>query len=372
MKKVLFLVESLSGGGAEKVLLTLIKNLNKEKYDITVYSIVKTGVYVRKIEQYCKLHHGLKDYTEYSYLGKLYFRIKNKFIYKLPSKLIYKWLIKDKYDVEVAFLEGFSTKLVASSNNKNSKKIAWVHIDMITRDYADKMYKSLQQHIDTYKIFDKVIAVSDDVKQCYIQKFNLNNIETRYNPIDEIEINELSLDMFDYDEKYLNFVTIGRLEYQKGYDRLLRIVKKLNKDYECFKLYIIGEGSLKGEFIKFIEDNKLNNKVYLLGFKENPYRYLKGASAFICSSYAEGFSTVATEAMILGVPIITVECSGMKELFGNYECGIICKNKEEDLYKSMKKILDNPELLIHYRNNIVLRKKFFKLKKRMEEVESVL
>ena len=112
MKKILFLVESLSGGGAEKVLLTLIKNLNKEKYDITVYSIVKTGVYVDDFMQYCKVKSALNDYSSYGFVGKLFFRLKIKLIYLLSPKLVYRYLIREKYDIEIAFIEGFSTKII--------------------------------------------------------------------------------------------------------------------------------------------------------------------------------------------------------------------------------------------------------------------
>lgn len=118
MKKILFVVESLSGGGAEKVLLTLVKNLNKEKYDITVFSIVETGIYVKEMKKYCQVKSALKDYSEYSNIGKLYYRIKMKLIYNLNIKFVYRWLIKEKHDVEIAFVEGFDTKLVVASNNK--------------------------------------------------------------------------------------------------------------------------------------------------------------------------------------------------------------------------------------------------------------
>lgn len=143
MKKILFVVESLSGGGAEKVLTTIIKNLNKEKYDVTVYSIVKTGVYVKDIENYCDLKYALKDYNNYSMFGKLFYKFKSKLIYNLNINFVYRWLIKEKYDIEIAFVEGFDTKLVAASPNKKSKKYAWVHIDMITNPHADIHYKSI-------------------------------------------------------------------------------------------------------------------------------------------------------------------------------------------------------------------------------------
>ena len=109
-----------------------------------------------------------------------------------------------------------------------------------------------------------------------------------------------------------------------------------------------------------------------MGFKNNPYPYLNIADVFVCSSYAEGFSTVATEALILGVPIITTDCAGMKELFGNYHCGLIVNNDEDSLYGALKYILDNKENLNIYKNEINKRKDFFDIKKRMIEIEDIL
>lgn len=123
MKRILIVVENLGGGGAEKALLTLVKNLNKEKYDLTVFSVVETGVYVNEFKKYVTVKSALKDYESYSNIGKLIYKIKCKLIYKLNTKYVYKKLIKEKYDIEIAFVEGFDTKFVASSNNKKVKNM---------------------------------------------------------------------------------------------------------------------------------------------------------------------------------------------------------------------------------------------------------
>lgn len=123
MKKILFVVESMSGGGAEKVLFNIVKNLDKKKYAITVYTVVKTGVYINELQKYCNIKYGLKNYQEYSFLGKLFYKLKYRFIYSANTKIVYKFLIRCNYDIEIGFVEGFSTKLVANSLNKKSIKI---------------------------------------------------------------------------------------------------------------------------------------------------------------------------------------------------------------------------------------------------------
>lgn len=93
---------------------------------------------------------------------------------------------------------------------------------------------------------------------------------------------------------------------------------------------------------------------------------------FICSSYSEGFSTVATESLILGKPIITTKCSGMEELFGEYECGIIVDNNENALYDALKKVISQPFLLDKFKKEIENRKYFFNIENRIMEIEEIL
>ena len=182
-KKVLFVIESLSGGGAEKVLTTIVKNIDKTKFDITVLTIVKTGIYVEEIEKKCT------------------------------------------YDVEIAFVEGFATKLVASSWNRNSKKIAWVHVDLIRRAYADEYFLNDKEHKACYKKYDKVICVSKSVLDVYKQKFDLENGMVCYNPVDSHELIKYKKEYQIQDK--LKICCVGRLEDQKGFDRLIKILGKL-------------------------------------------------------------------------------------------------------------------------------------------------
>ena len=132
----------------------------------------------------------------------------------------------------------------------------------------------------------------------------------KYNPVDRDDIIKKANQPIDNLNLNLNtnnikLVTIGRLEEQKGYDRLLKVMHRLKIDGLDFNLWIIGQGSKKNELEAYIKDNGLTENVHLLGFQSNPYNYLKTSDAFVCSSRSEGFSTVVTEALILGKPVIT-------------------------------------------------------------------
>lgn len=374
-KKVLFVIESLEGGGAEKILTNIVQNLNYDKYEITVLTVTKTGIYVKDVEKCCRIISMLPDYQLLKNpLAKLNYKKRYKEIYTKPIEHIYIKYIKEKYDVEIAFVEGFATKLVGSSSNKQSKKYAWLHTDMILNSHADQNYKNKREQIEVYHKFDKIFAVSESVRDAFIKKFDSNYpITVQYNPVDSNEIKKMAMErkVISMDSEY-NFITIGRLTKEKGYERLLHIAKRLQKDGYKFKIFILGDGELKNDLENYIAQNNLSDTVFLLGFQKNPYPYIRKADFFVCSSITEGFSTAATEALILHRPIITTDCSGMRELFGMYHCGLITKNSENDLYIGIKRFLNKEIDLENLKLDIEKRANKFDITIRMKEIERIL
>ena len=117
----------------------------------------------------------------------------------------------------------------------------------------------------------------------------------------------------------------------------------------------------------------MKKNVTLLGYQINPYKYISKCDLFVCASYAEGFSTAATEALILGVPVCTVEVSGMKEMLGeNNEYGIVTENNDEALYQGIKELINNSEKLQHYKQQAIIRGKSFSTERTVREVEKML
>lgn len=362
-KKVLFLIDSLGGGGAEKVLLDLLDNIDKDKYDVELLVMAKLGELLGKIPEGVKYR----------------FTFPNKYIFYavilLPPSILYKLIVKDTYDTEVAFLEGRSTKVISGSNNKKSKKIAWVHIDLLNNHWTKVFFRTYRNEKKAYSKFDEIICVSEDVKNKFIEKFNIRkNVKFKQNPINDKIIkqksNEKSKDIFNKDK--FNLITVGSLKYQKGYDRLLKVVNELNKNNISFDLHIFGEGDEREKLESYIFENKLSN-VKLHGFISNPYPYIKQADLFVCSSRTEGFSTVATESVILGTPIVTTDCSGMSELLGeNSEYGYIVENTIEALFNGLKEILTNEELYNNYKKRVNERSQAFDLDEIMDKIEQIL
>lgn len=391
MKKVLFLIHTLGGGGAEKVLVNLVNGMDKQKYKVTVMTVIDTGIF-RK---------DLASEIEYKTIIKIPFKKKEKqgennpgnllsksnanlkllakmyvFMWKLiPSKIFYRLFIRDKYDVEISFLEGICSKMISASTNKESKKIGWVHVDLINHPKSSGVFKSLEAERQCYDKFNNIVCVSEVVRDSVLEKLQLNpeKVIVRYNAVNKEEIliksQEEVLDVVKTNK--FTFCTIGRLINQKGFDRLLRVHKQLiDSGHKC-ELWIIGEGNKRPMLEEYIKENRLESSVKLLGFKSNPYKYLNLADAFVCSSRAEGFSTVASEAVILGKPIVTVNCSGMTELLGeNDEYGIVTENNEDALLEGMKALMQE-DVYKKYLECVKNRSEFFSFERAVRNIEEL-
>ena len=370
-RKVLFVLNSLYAGGAEKIFQTIINNLSEDKYDVTVISInqdlIDKNIYKRKFKYYYVFSKSN------SFICKLKNKIKLILYYHTSPSFFYKLFVRRTYDVEIAFIEGYATRLVSGSNNSKSKKYAWVHVDLQNTPWTDIAYRSFEEEKNCYQKFDKILNVSKEVLNAFQNKYKVEQCDVQYNPIDENEIINKSNDFVVEKNAIYQFVSIGRLVDQKGYDRLLRVINHLKEDgFQHFHFWILGDGTDKNKLDQMIFDMQLEENVSLLGFKDNPYPYIKAADAFVISSRSEGFSTVATEALILNKPILTTNCAGMKELFDNYDCGFICENSEDELYKMLKYFLQNFDQLNDFKQALKQRSNYFKLENRIKELEKLI
>ena len=352
MKKVMLFIESLAGGGAEKALVNLVKALDKEKYELYVYTVTDEDVYQDAVRGICRYRSFLhkKDYRNGGF-RKVLFWFGIRFIYGAPTSLVYRLFINERFDVEVAFVEGYATKLIASSKNKDSKKIAWVHIDTLKNEYADRFFKNPQQQIQAYKTYDNIVFVSDTAKNSFVEKYKIcSRLQVVHNLLDFQEIfRNASEDVDLMRNSTLQMVVVGRLELQKGYIRLLKALNSIcGKDYS---LWIIGDGSQRKELESLIKTYHLENNVKLLGFQTNPYKYISKADVMICSSYAEGYSTVISESLLLGIPVFSVECSGVMEQLECGRLGKVVPNTDTDLTEMLCDLIDDPGQVVQYKAN---------------------
>jgi len=366
MKKILFLIHDLGQGGAEKVLVNLVNHMDRSKFDISVTALFGGGVN----EQFLASDIHYRAVFPKSFPG-------NSRIMKLFSpELLHHLFIKEKYDIEVSYLEGPSARIISGCTDQDTKLVSWIHVEQHTMEKLAHSFRSDKEARRCYGRFDHTVCVSEYVQAdfCRILDFH-RPCSVLYNTVESDKILGLadkSAPEIENDGK-IHLVAVGTLKQSKGYERMIRIVEQLKGEGYSLSLYILGIGPLQKKLEDYIAGHGLEDTVHLLGYQTNPYKYVAKCDLFVCASFAEGFSTAATEALILGVPVCTVEVSGMKEMLGEYnEYGIVTENSEEGLCRGLKNLLDDPELLKYYKEKAFERGQKFKTKDTVDAVEKML
>lgn len=367
MKKILFLITNLAHGGAERVLVNLANNLDKTKYKVTVMTIFDSGInkkylseHIRYLYFFPKTFHGIK------YITKI-----------LPARLLHRIFIKEKYDVEIAYLEGPPAKIISGCPSLETKKLAWIHIELNTNRAFTEGFANKDDAVHAYKKFDKIVCVAETVRQQFIAISGIqNNVVVKYNTNETDKIKTLSKEECQdilYGDEIPTICSVAKIEYTKGYDRLIAAHKQLLDEGFVHRIYIIGMGGELDALKQKVKQLGLENTFFFIGFQENPYKYISKCDLYVCSSRREGFSTAVTESLILGTPVVSTECSGAKELLGdNDEYGLVVENSTKGIYWGLKRMLQEPGLLEHYKKQAQIRGMYFSREKTVTAVENML
>lgn len=367
MVKIVFLIHDLGHGGAEKVLVNLVNNMDRSKFDITVIALFGGGVN----EQY------LKPDIRYKAIFKKMIPANSHLMKLLTPKQLHRLFIRDYYDIEIAYLEGVSSRIISGCVAPKTKKVSWIHCTMKSKKEMALGFRSVNEAEMAFSRFDNMVFVSKDVRKAFYDYcdiceksvicYNTNETDMiRLRSKEECFINNQKEDV-------INLISVGKITIEKGYLRILNILKQLVENNYKVHWYSLGEGEYRKELEDQLSHNQLSEYFTFLGYQKNPYKYMKACDLFVCASFSEGFSTAATEALVLGIPVCTVNVSGMKEMLGsNNEYGVITDNSESALYEGITALIDHPEKLHHYRKQAELRGHSFETKETVQAVENML
>ena len=372
--KVLFRHRSMEMGGVEKVLLSLLNNLDREKFDMTVCLSINQGELRNEIPAHVRKVHlakGQEDLSKNKWRQKIQLALRNielKKIAKNPA--IAQNILKENYDVEIATTYAIYGN-VLNSVNKNSKKIAWLHSDLTLAGfdpYRAEIFKNLQQ-------FDYIIYGSRQCKEILEEKFPdvkfppgeviLNAI-----PIEELKIKADEIPV-DYGE-IPTFISVGRLHFRKGYQTLLEAHKKLITEGFSHQINVIGDGEDWEKLSSRIKELKVENSFKLLGAKMNPYPYVKNADFYVMPSESEGWPLIIAETLILQKPILATNVGGIPELIEHEKTGFLVEYSVESLYDGMKEFLQNKDLVQKIQENLRTIEDQFDNQKIFRAVENVI
>ncbi|WP_294284061.1 glycosyltransferase [uncultured Chryseobacterium sp.] len=375
-KKILIRIGSLRHGGAEKVLVTFLKNLPEDKYEIDLLLNLYSGKYLPEVPEWINilyLHKGEMITTNrpHEIPRKAARVLHEKIVNKFPN-LLYKNKLKQKqYDIEFAAIHGMRDEILGSP--LASKKIVWIHNDLSeVKGYTD-------EEIRKFFGFDKIMVISEKIEKLFHQlaknEAEKSKIIKIYNPLDTEEFvskSEMPVINYSFDQSVPTFISVGTVFPQKGFDRLLKVHKKLLEEGFKHKVLIVGDGYDFENIRKLKSDLGVNETAIMLGFTDNPYPYFKKADFYILSSRYEGFPTVLFEAITLKKKIISTEVSGSEEMLKNGELGLLVENSEEGIYSGMKQALTHPESFEKYSEKLKSYEMPFTLKNSVEKITSVL
>lgn len=367
-RKVLFVVDEKRMGGVSVLLEDILNMINIKNYSIDVLVLHNNGSMLNNLPKDVNIIYGtsyfeaidytLKEVLKSGDFKRIYHKI--KVILDMKTGHIKNTIIRERkkilnknYDVEIAFKDGFTALFTIFGNSKT--KIHWLHYEykkINPNAKYDKLFKRILPK------FDKIIAVSEGVEQAFNKIYHLENKTSIIpNLVNTDKIIKKSKEKSDVilSKSDINFVSVGRLHIQKGYDILIEVVHDLNKSNflpKNFKLRIYGDGPEKFTLNSLIRKYHLEDKIYLLGKVMNPYKYVKNSDLFILPSRYEPFGLVIIESMTLGVPVLATENHATSKIIQNRKNGYITENSYQGIYEGLKYLLENFQELKKYKKNL--------------------
>lgn len=376
MKKIIFMCINMNVGGTEKALLTMLDDLDKEKYDITILMLEKYGGFLDLIPSYVKIKY-VEDFSNIKpILNNPPIKVANNLIKSrklikginilaihLLTKILgerslyFKYVLKnykkieEEYDLAVAYAGpmDFITYFVLHKI-KAKKKAQWIHFDItkigFNLKFANKFYSK----------FDKVFLVSKEGKDKLIEKVPLlkNNTDVFFNIVLEDKIKKLANKEIGFEDDFdgIRILTVGRLSKEKGQDMTIPVLAKLKEHGYKVRWYCVGEGNVRSYYEKLIKKHSLEEDYILLGSKTNPYPFMKECDIYVQPSRHEGYCITLAEAKAFNKSIVTTNFTGANEQIENNETGLISEVNGTDLYIKIKSLLDNDDLIEYIKSNL--------------------
>ena len=353
--KILFRHRSMEMGGVEKVMLSLLNNLNPEKYEMTVLLSINQGElrdefpsHVRKVY----LADGKEDFYKNKLVQKFQLFLRKRKLEKLKKnpEIIDREILKDNYDIEIGMTYN-DFEPVLQSTNKNSKKIGWFHSEID----LPKLQPLVPKILEHFPQFDQMIYCSEKIQKIMHKEYpNLNypKEEVIINAIPIEEIKRISVEKIpDFGQKPV-FVSVGRLHTRKGYHKLMDAHHQLITEGFPHSVFVIGDGE---EFQNLLNQQKklgVEKTFTLAGNKMNPFPYIKNADFFIMPSESEAWPLVIAEALILKKPIIATKVGDVGTMINDRKTGYLIDYKTEEIYAAIKEFITNKTLVNHIQNNL--------------------
>ena len=373
--KVLFRHRSMEMGGVEKVMLSILNNLNPEKFEMTVCLSLNQGElrdefpsHIRKVF----LTEGKEDFSKNKFIQKFQLFKRKLQLEKLSKnpEIVDKEILKENYDIEIGMTYN-DFELILNSSNKNSKKIGWFHSEI----NLPKLQPLVPKILEHFPQMDHIIYCSEKIQKIMHEvypnlQYPAESVIINAIPIEEIKkkAEEIIPDL----PKNPVFVSVGRLHTRKGYHKLMDAHFQLLKDGFPHSVLIIGDGEELPNLLAQQKKLGVTETFIFAGNKMNPYPYLKNADFFIMPSESEAWPLVIAEALILQKPIIATKVGDVETMIKDRKTGYLIDYKTGEIYEAMKEFLTNESLVSEIKKNLKDIENEFDNQKIFDEVEEII
>ena len=377
MRSVLFIMPSLPGGGAEKVLIDILKRLDRNKYRISLFLEYREGEYVKAIPDDIAVNYLFKQSN--IWIERFHRGLRLVGLYHLFHSVIYKSILRvifkrKRFDTIVSFMEGEAVRLHSYLLDKSENNVSWVHIDFQKKHWSADYFRSDAHEESIYTALHRIIFVSSAAFDSFLrlfQKVDASRCRVIFNLIDKDEIVRQSL-LNEIKKDRFTICMAGRLNQQKRYDRALRLIKALSDKSIDVELWILGEGELREILISLANELGILDRCRFLGFVKPPYPYMRAADIYLNTSEAEGYPLVLCEALCLGLPIVATDITGAHEILEDSKYGLLVPEKDDLILKGVERLIVDNGFREYYKQKAKERSEYFSVQTVLHMIDSVL
>lgn len=363
-KKIIIVDCNAKIGGIQKALIALLKQINIS-YDVTLLLLNKEGPLLKEIPEGVRVI-GTK--SDFRYMGMAQADCKTKSdrirrgAYALISKCFSQKFsvmlaslslhrdVQEEYDVAISYSHmsgcksffGGTAQYVLGAV-KAKRKICYIHCDYLHSGNRSKY----SDHV--YSKFDGIVCVSDSTRERFVKAIPVMKEKAYavYNPIDGVKIHQqANCNTVQYNHEYINLLSVARLTKEKGIERIIEILSKI--DSSKFRYHVVGDGIERSSLEKRIKELHLEHVVTLCGEDSNPYRYMLDADLLVVPSYHEAAPVVFQEAKAIGLPVLTTRTTSAEEMIGT-RFGFVVDNSDNALLQQITQLCNQPSVLVECR-----------------------
>lgn len=370
-KKILFIHESLKGGGAEKVFADLIRRFDFNRYDVTLLLLFGGGPHEKNLPP------GLKVITVYpkphSFMRRVVWHFRSS-RNRMLRRHILKALGNEHFDVTVSFLEGPALLAHSFLSDRAPRNISWVHVDMYINHWTRNFFKNIEEEGNIYRKMDETVYVSESARIAHKKLFgDTGKSRVILNIIEGDAIRRRATEKAPVTKRHaLTICNVGRLSYQKKQDRLIEAVRLLVNDYGIdAEAWIVGQGEDKEKLMEQTRAAALEDRITFCGFHTNPYPFINEADLFVLTSETEGYPLVVCEALCIGKPVVSTAVTGPTEVLAD-DSGVLTGQSPKEIAAAIADLASDPRKMAYYADRAKQRSAMFRPERTMTEIYNVI